>query len=60
MTSKASKEQDRQRLRELVLEGLASAPAGEADAAYFEGLRERVREHARSLDTPGSTDYSVR
>lgn len=55
-----SKEQDRQRLRELVLEGLASAPAGVADAAYFEALRERVRELARSAGAPGSTDCSAR
>ena len=36
------KDQERQRLRGLLLEGAASAPAGPADAAYFEGLRRRV------------------
>jgi antitoxin ParD1/3/4 len=36
-------DQDRQRLRGLLLDGAASAPAGLADQAYFEGLRERIR-----------------
>ena len=40
------KDQDRQRLRGLLLAGAASAPAEPADAAYFEGLRERVRKAA--------------
>ena len=38
------KDQDRQRLRALVLEGMASPPAGVADAEYFDELRRRVRE----------------
>lgn len=38
-------EQDRTRLRRLVLEGAESAPAAPADAAWFEGLRQRVRAH---------------
>ncbi len=33
------KDQARQHLRGLLLEGVASAPAGPADASYFEGLR---------------------
>jgi antitoxin ParD1/3/4 len=37
------KDQDRQHLRALLLEGGASAAAAPVDAAYFEGLRERVR-----------------
>ena len=37
------KEQDRQRLRRLLLEGAASEPTAPADAAWFEGLRRRVR-----------------
>jgi antitoxin ParD1/3/4 len=37
------KDQDRQRLRQLLLEGAASSAAVVADAAYFEGLRDRVR-----------------
>ena len=41
------KDQDRMRLRSLLLEGAASAPAGEADGAYFDGLRDRVRRRAR-------------
>lgn len=38
------KEQDRQRLRRLLLEGAASEPSSPADAAWFEQLRRRVRE----------------
>ena len=34
------KDQDRQALRALLLEGAASAPAVTADAAYFASLRE--------------------
>ena len=38
------KDRDRQRLRGLLLEGAASAPAATADADYFDRLRARVRE----------------
>jgi len=41
------KDQDRQRLRSLLLAGAASAPGSPAEAAYFEGLRERVRRAAK-------------
>ena len=41
------KDQDRQRLRGLLLEGAASAPAVTADAEYFERLRRQVREAGR-------------
>lgn len=37
------KDQDRRRLRNLLLEGAESAPSEPADAAYFEALRDRVR-----------------
>lgn len=37
------KDQDRMRLRNLLLAGVASAPAVPADASYFDGLRDRVR-----------------
>ncbi len=37
------REQDRQRLRTLLLEGAASAPGPVADDEYFRGLRSRVR-----------------
>lgn len=37
------KDQDRQRLRQFLLEGGSSPAAEPADAAYFDGLRERVR-----------------
>lgn len=40
------RDQDRQHLRELLLEGAASAPTAPVDAGYFEGLRERVRQQS--------------
>jgi antitoxin ParD1/3/4 len=40
------KDQDRQRLRALLLAGAASAPGSPANAAYFEGQRDRVRRAA--------------
>jgi antitoxin ParD1/3/4 len=36
------RDQDRQHLRNLLLDGAASGPAGPADAAYFAGLRARA------------------
>ena len=41
------KDQDRQRLRALLLEGMASARAVTADADYFDRLRGRVRDAGR-------------
>ena len=41
------RDQDRQRLRRLLLEGAASPLAATADADYFDQLRDRVRETAR-------------
>ena len=41
------KEQDRQKLRGLLLEGAASPLTTIADADYFDRLRERVRRAAR-------------
>ncbi len=43
------KDRDRLRLRELLLAGAASEPSTAVDAAYFEVLREKVRQTA----TPG-------
>jgi len=40
------REQDRERLRDLLLEGAASPPGGPADEAYFERLRQRVAKKA--------------
>ena len=40
------RDQDRQRLRELLLEGAASAPTAPVDADYFEGLRKQVRQQS--------------
>lgn len=36
------RDQDRQRLRQLLLDGAASPPVGAADADYFAALRGRV------------------
>ena len=36
------KDQDRQRLRSLLLDGAASAPGAKADADYFDALRAHV------------------
>jgi antitoxin ParD1/3/4 len=41
------KEQDRTRLRGLLLEGAASAAGRAADEAYFESLRRRARRRSR-------------
>ena len=41
------KDQDRQRLCGLLLEGAASPQAATADADYFDQLRDRVREAGR-------------
>lgn len=41
------KDQDRARLRKLLLAGAESAPAKPADGAYFDGLRDRVSKRAR-------------
>lgn len=40
------RDQDRQQLRSLLLEGAASAPGATMDAAYFDCLRQRT--HRRS------------
>ena len=37
------KDQDRERLRALLLEGANSGPATAADEAYFDDLRARIR-----------------
>ncbi len=40
------KDQDRQRLRNILLEGAESTPSEPADATYFDALRDRIRRHA--------------
>jgi antitoxin ParD1/3/4 len=40
------KDQDRQRLRTVLLEGAESAPSDPADTTYFDTLRERIRRSA--------------
>jgi antitoxin ParD1/3/4 len=42
------RDQDRQQLRGLLLEGAASRPADPADAAYFAGLRGGIRKELMS------------
>lgn len=41
------KDQERTRLRGLLLEGAASTRHGAADGAYFDGLRKRIRRRAK-------------
>lgn len=41
------KDQDRMQMRNLLLQGVASAPAGEADSAYFDGLRKLASKRKR-------------
>ncbi|GAA4333881.1 type II toxin-antitoxin system ParD family antitoxin [Pigmentiphaga soli] len=41
------RDQDRQRLRRILLEGAASAPAASAGPEYFDALRARVRSAGR-------------
>lgn len=41
------KDQERTRLRGLLLDGAASQSLGPADRAYFDGLRKSVRRRAR-------------
>jgi antitoxin ParD1/3/4 len=39
------RDQDRQHLRNLLLDGAQSPPARPVDAAYFDTLRDRIRRH---------------
>jgi len=41
------KDQERLQLRSLLLAGAASRPTVSADGAYFDGLRNRVRQNAK-------------
>lgn len=47
------KDQQRLQLRGLLLQGGHSAPAGEANKAYFDGLRERVRKAGKTAGRSG-------
>ncbi len=40
------REQDKQKLRDMLFEGANSPPAGPPDEAWFEGLRQLAVEHA--------------
>ena len=42
------RDQDRMQLRGLLLAGASSSPAAPGDAAYFDGLRDRVRKSAQT------------
>ncbi len=44
------KDQDRQRLRGFLLAGAESLPTSPVDAAYFVGLRDRIRRAAKPDD----------
>jgi antitoxin ParD1/3/4 len=48
------KEQERLHLRSLMLQAMSSPRAGEADAAYFKGLRERVATKVAAKSKPSS------
>jgi antitoxin ParD1/3/4 len=41
------RDQDRQHLRQLILDGAASPATTTVDEAYFNGLRERIRDRAK-------------
>lgn len=41
------RDQERQHLRGLLLEGAASAPTGRADKAYFDDLRKQARRRSK-------------
>jgi antitoxin ParD1/3/4 len=41
------KDQERTRLRAILIEGATSPPVGPADGAYFDGLRNRVQRRAK-------------
>ena len=43
----ARRDRDRERVRNLLLEGAASPPADVADSAYFAELRQQAREAGR-------------
>jgi antitoxin ParD1/3/4 len=45
------KDLERQKLRQLLLVGAESAPAGQADARWFEALRAGIRKAARARET---------
>ena len=42
------RDQDRQRLRDMLLDGAVSAPASSAGTAWLDRLRERARRHKTS------------
>lgn len=42
------RDQDRMQLRGLMIAGATSSPGAPADSSYFEGLRDRVRESAKT------------
>ncbi|MDQ0586250.1 type II toxin-antitoxin system ParD family antitoxin [Variovorax paradoxus] len=48
------KDQQRLQLRSLLLQGGRSAPAAGADKAYFDGLRERVRNASKKAGKAGA------
>src|SRR3546814_7199022 len=60
------KDQDIQRLREMLLDGASSTPTAPVDAGYFQGLRDRVtqragrsEEHTSELQSLMRNPYAV-
>ena len=49
------REQDREKLRGLLLEGLNSGPGRVADEAFFDELRQRVRDRAARAPSRGKS-----
>jgi len=46
------REQNREKLRSMLLEGMSGPVVGVADQAYFDGLRQRIRDHAVAQAEP--------
>ena len=47
-------DQDRRKLRGLLLQGASSVPGQPVDATYFGALRQRVATHPKTNNKPGS------
>ena len=47
-------DQDRRKLRGLLLQGASSVPGQPVDTAYFDALRQRVATHPKTNNKPGS------
>jgi antitoxin ParD1/3/4 len=54
------REQDRQQLRQLLTDGAASHRTGEADAPYFDSLRQRARGGSKAAPARGRAKTAKR